>query len=262
MPSLPDHNVFIFAHQDDEVAGASRILYELGRGALVSCIFLTDGRLGRATPATRDRESLAALTSLGVAPGRIAFLGSQLPIPDGALVDHLDLALDGLERWCANQTVTAIYCLAWEGGHHDHDASHLVAAAFAARRGLLGSCFEVPLYRASRFTAAFRVLAPVGPSREWQRRKLTLREGLRATLLVRRYPSQWRSWLGLFPELLLKLVVLRREILRPVAAKRLRTRPHPVLLYERRFGVPHSRFTSAAEKFLANHFPAGEELRR
>jgi LmbE family N-acetylglucosaminyl deacetylase len=41
-----------------------------------------------------------------------------------------------------------VWTLAWEGGHHDHHAAHLVALAFAAGRG--ARCFEVPLYTGFR----------------------------------------------------------------------------------------------------------------
>jgi hypothetical protein len=49
------------------------------------------------------------------------------------LVEHLDRALALLESR-VTEPVDNVWCLAWEGGHQDHDASHLVAVAFAARR--------------------------------------------------------------------------------------------------------------------------------
>ena len=42
------------------------------------------------------------------------------------------------------EPVDEVWTLAWEGGHQDHDAAHLVAIAFANRRG--APVFEVPLY--------------------------------------------------------------------------------------------------------------------
>src|SRR5258708_5499158 len=128
--------VFVFAHQDDEIAAALRIRRAIAAGDEVACAFLTDGK----NPIVRDEESHRALASLGVTD--VAFIGSEHQIGDGTLVENLDRALmllstrfDGADE---------VWTLAWEGGHHDHDAAHLVALAFAVERGR--RCFEVPLY--------------------------------------------------------------------------------------------------------------------
>jgi LmbE family N-acetylglucosaminyl deacetylase len=258
-PAAPDRVLFIFAHQDDEMAAASRILFERARNSVVFCAFLTDGTLGRATARVRDAESTVALASLGVAPSRILFIGSQVPIADGSLVDHLEIALRNLEQAMAGENVTTVYCLAWEGGHHDHDASHLVAIAFAARRGILDRCFEMPLYRASAVRPLFRVLAPMPPKASWQRRPIPLREGLRIAFLVRHYVSQRRSWIGLFPGLFTRLVLLRSESIRRVDPARVREQPHTgTLLYVSRFGCSTERFFSAARPFAEAHLPPAD----
>lgn len=252
MAAQNEHVLFIFAHQDDEMAAASRILFERARGAAVHCSFLTDGRLS-APAEVRDRESVAALAELGVDASRIAFIGSAVPIADSTLIDHLATALRELEGLMGGLAFAAIYCLAWEGGHHDHDASHLVAAAFAARRGMLDRCFELPLYRSSRFPPLFRVLAPRSSGTPWLRRRLPWGDAFRVARLVRRYPSQRRSWMGLFPELFVKQVVLRREVMRAVDLQRVRERPDGQLLYESRFGCSWERFQAAAGAFLDAH---------
>lgn len=249
--------LFVFAHQDDEMAAASRIAFELARGATVYCAFLTDGGGGKASPQTRNHETTTVLTLLGIPKPHILFIGSDFGIRDGVLVEHLDLALERLEAALTGIELGTIYCLAWEGGHQDHDASHLVAVAFARRRAILDRCFELPLYRGA---TTFRVLAPLAGSTQWERRRLTFREGLRYSLLARHYPSQRKSWLGLFPELFLKVAILRRETLRPVDASRLRMRPHAGrLLYEWRFKFPHERFASAASGFVEEHLACHPE---
>jgi LmbE family N-acetylglucosaminyl deacetylase len=256
LPTAADQVLFIFAHQDDEMAAASRILFEQSRGSTIFCVFLTDGSLGEVSATVRDAESLEALTSLGVAPFRVFFSGSRIPIRDGALVENLDLALEQLEEVMKDVQVDTLYCLAWEGGHHDHDASHLVAVVFAARHGALDRCFELPLYRASGLPGFFRVLSPLPPLDSWSRRRIALREALRVASLVSHYPSQRRSWLGLFPGLFAKVVLLRREVIRRVDLRRLHSPPHHgTLLYESRFGVSAERFFSATARFLRTHFP-------
>jgi LmbE family N-acetylglucosaminyl deacetylase len=246
--------LFVFAHQDDEVAAASRILFELESGTGVHCVFLTDGA-GRVGTEIRNRESLAVLTSLGVPPDRIGFIGSEIPIADGTLVEHLDVALERLDDRIRDVNVGTIYCLAWEGGHQDHDAAQLVAAAFAKRRGLLDRCFELPLYNGRALPGPlFRVLSPL-PAPDWQRRRLSFRQAFRLSFLGWRYRSQRSSWIGLIPAGFLKLAVFRREWIRHVDPARFRSRPHRgSLFYERRFRFPYEQFVRASSAFIDAHF--------
>ena len=236
------------------MAAIARIELE-SRTATVFCVFLTDGAGAAATASTRNQESLDVLTRVGVSRTNVFFPGSEIPIADGTLVHHLDLALEHLERHMAAVDVDTIYCLAWEGGHHDHDASQLAAAAFAVRRGRLDRCIEVPLYRklAGPF---FRVFSPLGDRHSWTRRRITLRDGLRYCMLTRHYRSQRGSWLGLLPGAILKLVFFRREDLRPVDITRYPRRPHQGrLFYEGRFRFAYETFEKAAAPFIAAHFP-------
>lgn len=218
--------LWIFAHQDDEIAAAPRMLEQLRRGDAVRCVFLTSEE-------RRNRESAAALASLGVAD--VSFL----PFRDGQVVDHLEEALAMLAG-----EADEIGCLACEGGHHDHDASHLVAVAFARARGI--DAYEVPLYNGAG--APFRVMHPLGDG--WERRRVSWRDGWRTIALVRFYRSQRRTWLGLLPEAFVKLVVLRRAYARRVERIIEVERP----FYERRFRFPRERFRAAAADFLARHF--------
>jgi hypothetical protein len=74
---------------------------------------------------------------------------------------------------------------------------------------------------------------------------------------VWRYPSQRRTWLGLFPELFVQRALRRREVLIPADAEAIRGRPHPgELLYERLFRFPYERFRRGADEVLAER--AGE----
>lgn len=243
------HALFVFAHQDDEIAAAARIGHLVRAGATITCVYLTNGE-GRGAPsAVRDEESRRVLARLGVDLGRVTFAGSQERIPDGALVEHLDRALELLES-CVTEPVDEVWCLAWEGGHQDHDASHLVAVAFAARRGLLKRTFELPLYRRHRLLT-FQTLAPLRIGKPWTARPIGLREALRILALCRFYPSQRKSWLGLLPTAILRLLTERCEWTRVVDVTRLARKPHEgLLLYEKRFGVSWPEFEKHAIPFL------------
>src|SRR5882724_6645887 len=159
--------LFVFAHQDDEIAAAPRIRRAVAAGDEIACAFLTDGK----NPIIRDEESRRALVSLGVTD--IAFIGSENQIADGTLVENLDRSLMLLSARA--DRADEVWTLAWEGGHQDHDAAHLVALAFARQRG--ARCFEVPLYTGfGSIGPFFRVCCPIGGG--WMSRKLTLRDVL------------------------------------------------------------------------------------
>lgn len=244
----------MFAHQDDEIAAVSRIVLEIEQGSDVHCVFLTDG--ARHVPtSTRNSESLTVLRSLGLRDQHVHFLGSSIPIQDGSLVYRLDPALEHLKRAMESLPVRSIYVLAWEGGHHDHDASHLVGLAFARMRGLLAQTNELMLYRGTAGGRFFRVFAPIRGSR-WQSRRLGFRQAVRYALLVRHYRSQRWSWAGLFGETFLKLAMMRRELVRVADAARVRTRPHDgPLFYERWFRFPHENFDRASRPFIERYLP-------
>jgi LmbE family N-acetylglucosaminyl deacetylase len=232
--------VFVFAHQDDEIAFVSRIRFEVARGKHVVCVCLTDGA-AKISAAIRDEESRRVLARLGVHDYRVAPPGER--IPDGALTERLDDALRFLES--AAGDVGEVITLAWEGGHQDHDAAHLVAAAFARRREV--PCLEMPLYNGLDIRDPFfRVNYPVGDG--WLERALPRREYLGNVLLARFYRSQRRTWLGLAPFL---LIARPREFIRPADLRRAFAPPHPLpLLYERRFRYPYARFAPLALEFL------------
>ncbi|HYI10744.1 MAG TPA: PIG-L family deacetylase [Thermoanaerobaculia bacterium] len=246
------HALFVFAHQDDEIAAASRISYALQRGLDVSCVYLTDGEGRKATSQERDAESRAVLRHIGVDLRRVHFAGSEERIPDGRLVEHLERALALLDGRVPGP-VDELACLAWEGGHQDHDASHLVAVAFALRRGIAGRCIELPLYQGYQMRGPFfQTLAPLRVGGEWNGRRVPISEGLRIAALCRFYRSQRKTWLGLMPPALLRLVIGQREWTRPVDVARLQDKPHEgPLFYERRFGVSWDEFSRYARPFVA-----------
>jgi hypothetical protein len=224
--------LFVFAHQDDEMAAISRIRFVRARGDDVACVFLTDGA-SRVPSHVRDAESRKALAILGVTDVRF-----EKSIPDGTLPEHLGEALAILETEACDEVVT----LSYEGGHQDHDAAFLVSAVFAKRRGI--KCWEMPLY--SSYT---RVMQPTGEEWHWPR-EISPFEFIDNLLIAFHYKSQWRTWLGLLP-----FVILRRkrtlEFIREAEPRRAENPPHPGrLFYERRFHYPYDRFAQFARTFL------------
>lgn len=231
--------LFLFAHQDDEFGVFQRILECRARGLRVACAYLTDGRTASAGAEQRNRESLAVLGKLGVAPQDVSFAGLELGIGDAQLPLHLPAASGWIARWLDRcPQVESLHVTAWEGGHHDHDALHALAVTLAAQRGLLGRTWQFSLYQARGLPGPlFRVLAPLPENGPAQVLPIPWRARLRHLKACLSYPSQRTTWIGLFPFVLLHYLLRGVEQLQPVAPARLGERPHAGALYyeKRRF---------------------------
>lgn len=233
---------------------ASRIWRRSREGRSIHCAFLTDGTAYGSDSAVRNAESRAVLTGLGVPEENILFLGTEHRLADGALFRDLDRGYGVIEEATRGLPLDEILCLAWEGGHPDHDASHLIALAVARRREILENTWQFSLYNGGRFWGSFfRVMSPIAGG-EIRMHRLSPAEGLRLGLLPFAYPSQRRSLLGLFPGAFLQLALMRRESSKRASLEATRQRPHEGrLFYERRFGVSFSEFQEATKAFRERH---------
>jgi LmbE family N-acetylglucosaminyl deacetylase len=233
---------------------ADRIARERGSGRRVLCVYLTDGSAYGVSAERRNQESRRALESLGVADVDIFFLGSEHGIADGLLVDCLDRALEHLSEWIDRKgdvRIDRVFSLAWEGGHVDHDAAYLVALAFAKQSGALDASSAFPAYNGEGTKGPlFRVMHPIAAPNARLRRRIGFLDGVKNALLCRYYRSQWRTWIGIFPEAFVKLVVMRREVALPLDVSRAFERPHEgPLFYERRFGMRFEEFMERTATF-------------
>jgi LmbE family N-acetylglucosaminyl deacetylase len=245
--------LFLLAHQDDEIAFSPLIARFFEQGRPMRVVYLTDGAAGGTTPARRARESERALAALGVPASAIRFLGTTLSIPDGGLFRHLAEVYGALAGHCRDlQDFGDLYTMAWEGGHPDHDAAHVLAMKLAIELGLADRTWQVPFYRAAdRGPPFFKLFAPLqtnGPARALPAAR---QDALLRAAAIRFYPSQWRTFLGLGPGILwhaligtptkVQQVQVRRSLERPTAA---------TLLYEKRNGIRFAEFVRHANRFL------------
>jgi len=244
--------LFVFAHQDDEVGAAPWIEREVRDGNRVSCLYLTDGG-SRTEPAVRDAESLRALETLGVPPGSVAFLSDGERVRDNGLVRVLPRAFAALNAWVATNLpgVGRLYTLAWEGGHPDHDAAYVLTVALADARGIRDA-WQFSLYNARRCPRPlFRVLSQLPASGESRVIRYGLVDAIRYATICWRHTSQVRTWLGLFPELAIRRLLLRSESVVRIDQARSRRRPHDgELLYERMFGTRYADVRTRTDEFL------------
>jgi LmbE family N-acetylglucosaminyl deacetylase len=135
-------------------------------------------------------------------------------------------------------TPTRIYTLDWEGGHHDHDATHLVTLSAARELGV-DDVFVYPFYNGWRRRPKLaRVSSFIPGSAPVLRRRMSLRDSWRAACSIAAYPSQRLTWLALGPGFFVRTLATREERLRRADPQRVLLPPHDgVLHYENIFGI-------------------------
>lgn len=251
--------LFLFAHPDDEFGVYHCLELERRRGRRIRCAYLTDGGAGVASPDKRLRESVAVLRRYGVLPQDVAFPGRELGIPDGGLPEHLAKVgawIDG--HLTQHDKPLAIYVPAWEGGHHDHDGLHAVALTVLQKHGLLESTLQFSLYHSKGCRAPwFKVLAPLAANGETHILSIPWRSRFRYVFDCLRYPSQWRSWIGLFPFAAWHYLARGTQSLQPVSPARGTARPHDgPLYYEQRKFYTWERMQEQLARYAASDRPS------
>jgi LmbE family N-acetylglucosaminyl deacetylase len=243
--------VCLLAHPDDEAALAFGILQSRHRGHRVHCLYLTDGTVRGVQPSRRAGESRRALARLGILSGDIHFIGIENGFRDGRLIDVIESCMAAVTRITDPLKVSEILCLAREGGHPDHDATHLIALAVARRKGCERNVHGFFLYNGRGLKGPFFRVAKALPGLAI--RPLTgvsLSERMKVARLAFAYPSQWTTWLGLAPEFLAKCFVGRALGGYLCNVEEIHRRPHSgPLFYERRFGITYETFVQKTSPF-------------
>jgi hypothetical protein len=245
--------VFLFAHQDDEFGVFQSIERERARGVRIRIAYLTTGVTDGRPPSTRNNESIRVLSGLGIPAEDVVFAGSMLGIDDGKLLSRLAEAVRWLSNWLGSiEDLETLFVPAWEGGHPDHDSLH--AAALIAARSADCAAFvrQFPLYNAYlRRGPFFRVMCPLPDNGIVEQVPIPWPNRLRFLRNCLRYPSQARSWLGLFPFAAFHYLVIGAESLQRVSMTRLRQRPHiGRLYYERRHFATWEQVSAAIDACL------------
>ncbi len=242
--------LFLLAHQDDEYFLLPRIAAEVRLGSDILVVYTTDGAGYGACAARRLEESRRALGRWGIQADQIRPVGDQLGVADGRSHECLFELAQAVSNF---GNFDRIFVPAWEGGHVDHDAAHLLGAWLRGRQPGL-DLYEFSLYRA---------WGPRGPFFQCgnlilRERELVLDHVGRRTSLVwflsfLHYRSQVGSFLGLAPLSAYPILVRRTLACQRVGWRDYRIRPHSgSLFYERRFKVAFEAFRSTVEAFVAS----------
>jgi hypothetical protein len=227
--------VFFFAHQDDEFGVFQKIIDESRKGNRVLCAYLTDGVVAKngVSAECRNQETIGVLSNLNILRQDIYFAGESLSISDGYLPDHLDIAAEWIQNWLARfSVIKTIYVPAWEGGHHDHDALHALIVSIGFEKNKMERIKQFPLYNSYRCAGPFfKVLSPLPLNGQVENSRISWINRLLFLRYCLNYKSQAKSWIGLFPFVLLHYLVSGRQTVQSVSCQRILEKPHDGLLY-------------------------------
>lgn len=228
----------LFAHQDDEFGIFQKIIDEREKGHRVCCAYLTNGDMGTGISRRRNFESLSVLRQLGVQEQDVFFIGDLLSIPDAKLIEHLESAANWIRKWFSSfSQVSSIYVPAWEGGHHDHDALHAITVMISKESDLLSCVRQFPLYNGYGCVGPlFRVCAPIPLNGTVEKINTPWINRFQFLRYCLSYPSQAKTWMGLFPFVVFHYLVSGKQLLQPVSVARIQHRPHNGKLYYERRG--------------------------
>jgi LmbE family N-acetylglucosaminyl deacetylase len=243
--------VYLLAHFDDEYCALPLITADVAAGADPWFLYVCD----YATPELTQRrfdETRNLLKHLGVDPSRALHVGAGTAAMDGIVYKALPAAYAAIQTAVATiGSVSRIVVTAWEGGHNDHDMCALMAATLSRTLGD-PPIDTISLYNGPRLPGPFfHGAAPLSENGPVRRIGLSPAGWLHWMMAVRFFPSQAKSWLGLWPAMFFTYARQGFGVQRLDPA-RVRERPHAgALYYERMFKVPYPDVRAAADAFLA-----------
>jgi len=244
--------LFLLAHQDDEFGVFFEIEKTLANGGRVICVYLTDGA-ARVPTSQRNEESVAILKELGVPNEDVHFLGAALEVPDGHLVEHLERAYRAIEAQLPDLgKIDRVVVHAWEGGHQDHDAAHLVGVALARSLECLEASRQFASYRAALgLSRLFVVGWPLAANGLIESTRIPFTTRLRYLRYCFYYKTQRMTFMGLLPLMIVDYVLSGAQKLQPLDKSRVSERPHRgKLLYETRSNFSFDLFRLRAMEFV------------
>jgi LmbE family N-acetylglucosaminyl deacetylase len=240
-------DVYVLAHFDDEYLALPLILKGLREGRRQHFIYLADYADARLAD-RRLEETRSLLHSIGLDPTQAIHVGRDTGVLDGKM--HLSLgaamqaARAALKRF---DKIDRLITPAWEGGHPDHDVCAILTARLAGEFGS-PAVLQFSLYNGQNLPwRLFRAGARLGRNGAETLVTLTAWEWARFALAVRHFPSQWRTWLGLWPAMFWTFAQ-RGFAYQTLDPARTNERPHDgPLLYERMYGTPYSELRASVD---------------
>lgn len=248
--------VYIFAHFDDEYCALPLIRERVREGLDQRFLYVADyadAALGH----RRHRETQNLLAWLGIDPSHAIHVGAGTGVMDGSVYRDLPTAFKALSA--ALESIGPIErfgCTAWEGGHMDHDMCAMMTAMLAGRRGV--GVDQISLYNGKGLPGPFfHGCSPLAENGRVVRVASSMAEWLQWMTAVRFFPSQTKTWLGLWPAMFWSFATKGGFGYQALDPARIDERPHVgSLFYERMFKEPYAGVRAAADAFRRGPGPA------
>ena len=193
--------MFVFAHCDDEIFCLPLLLETESENTLIFLTTCSRNHLNSPKEDVRKQEALRAVDSLKrVTSIRTLFYNNN--ICDGTIHEDFNQAdFKELTRIILDEKPDEIVTLSYEGGHQDHDSVNVICRLISEGLGIQMRCFSG--YRSlSLMPRLFSVLKPVSKSERVEfKRFLVVSKAIRLMII---YKSQFKTWIGLAPILLVK----------------------------------------------------------
>jgi N-acetylglucosamine malate deacetylase 1 len=244
--------LYVLAHFDDESAALPLIRRDQVAGADQRFLYVMDYRT-RALAETRHAETRRFLQRFGLDPASAVHAGRDTGVLDGSAHLNPRAAYDALKDATAGVgKVERIVALAWEGGHPDHDTCCALAVRLAADLG------HPPLEQISLYNGPglpgilYRAARPLPQNGPTKGLKLSAGEWASWGLAVTEFPSQAKTWLGLWPAMALTFLRQGEFRWQDLDPQRIQERPHEgPLLYERMFKTPYEAVRAGVDSLFA-----------
>lgn len=237
-------NVYIFAHQDDEFFCLPQLRKDAEEKKEVKLIYLTNGEFNNVCSSVRNLETLSTLFDLGIEANAVSFLGSILGISDGSLHRSASFVSRILAEIFTSIEIDNIYIPCYEGGHQDHDSISFIINMLALPTET--KVYQFPLYNGYGVPFSFfRVMKNINGQVVSDK---SIRFKISDMKYIFNYRSQFKTFLGLAPFIMLRLLFNRTVTLVSYDSAYLKDRPHEGrLLYESRLGLSFRDVVDAIE---------------
>lgn len=252
---MKEIKVFLFPHQDDEFAVYPEIIRCLKKRDKVIIIYLTTGTLDGQHSEERCNESIKVLNSLGLDKNDIIFIGDKCVIPDGQLSENLFKAYDFVCEFVSSfkNNIICVYFPAWEGGHPDHDSSHILGVALGQYLKIIPACLQFPLY--NNASGRYRIRYANQENGSVKRYRVGLYDRLKFFYLTFCYKSQTKKLNRMMWEIRFNILFDQYMKLQNVSVNRLFESPHNGQLRYEQFGkFSQKKFISDTMLFLNTMF--------
>lgn len=204
-------NVLIVPHQDDELFILPEISSRISLGENFKVIYLTNGQYKHHLPEIRASESIKVLKSLGINSKDVYFIGHDLGVKDATVYRNLKVLYSSLKETLGGfqRDIVRIYVPAYEGGHHDHDATNFLVRTWLMSSRSNAELFQYYLYNdyGCKYLP-YKINNPVEAVSYCC--NFSLAQGLKTLVATFCYRSQWLTFLGLMPYIIYNYIFLRR----------------------------------------------------